>query len=91
MNCRWSMIGDFATLFSSKECGRPSLAHTSCSRGKKSKKLDGDFHVRQALGSPERAYTHFTNVLKAQLQVKIHCFKVNPVALNHDFYVHRPP
>ncbi|OMJ11767.1 hypothetical protein AYI70_g9499 [Smittium culicis] len=53
--------------------------------------LVGDFHVRQALGSPECAHTHFSNVLKAQLQVRIHSLKVNPVAFFADFPVHRPP
>ncbi|OMJ14991.1 hypothetical protein AYI70_g7555 [Smittium culicis] len=53
--------------------------------------LVDDFYVRQALGSAECAHTHFPNVLKAQLQVRIHCLKVNPVAFFADFSVHRPP
>ncbi|OMJ25104.1 hypothetical protein AYI70_g1132 [Smittium culicis] len=46
---------------------------------------------RQAHGGPEYAPTHFPNVLKAQLQVRIHSLKVNPVAIFAYFPVHRPP
>ncbi|OMJ18964.1 hypothetical protein AYI70_g5025, partial [Smittium culicis] len=34
---------------------------------------------------------NFYNVLKAQLQVRIHSLKVNPDAFFADFPVHRPP
>ncbi|OMJ15906.1 hypothetical protein AYI70_g6945 [Smittium culicis] len=47
--------------------------------------LVDDFHVRQALGSPECAHTHFPNVLKAQLQVRIHSLNVKPVAFFPNF------
>ncbi|OMJ26374.1 hypothetical protein AYI70_g224 [Smittium culicis] len=53
--------------------------------------LVDDFHVRQELGSPECAHMNFSNVLKAQLQVRINCLKVYPVAFIADFSVHRPP
>ncbi|OMJ13381.1 hypothetical protein AYI70_g8533 [Smittium culicis] len=85
------MISDSATGCSSEVCGRPSQ-HTDVAAGAKIFKfLVDDFHVRQALGSPECAHTHFSNVLKAQLQVRIHSLKVNPVAFFADFSVHRPP
>ncbi|OMJ17506.1 hypothetical protein AYI70_g5933, partial [Smittium culicis] len=64
------------------------LRHTQVAAGAKIFEfLVDDFHVRQALGGPECAHTHFSNVLKAQLQVRIHCLKVNPVAFFADFAV----
>ncbi|OMJ24327.1 hypothetical protein AYI69_g4674, partial [Smittium culicis] len=44
-----------------------------------------------ALRGPECAHAHFSNVLKAQLQVRIHCLKVKPVAFPPNFSVHPPP
>ncbi|OMJ17804.1 hypothetical protein AYI69_g7286 [Smittium culicis] len=68
------------------------LRHTQVAAGAKFFEfLVDDFHVRQALGSPECAYAHFSNVLKAQLQVRIHSLKVSPVAFFPNFAVHRPP
>ncbi|OMJ11845.1 hypothetical protein AYI70_g9462, partial [Smittium culicis] len=68
------------------------LRRTQVAAGaKKFEFLVEDFHVRQALGSPECTHTHFSNVLKAQLQVRVHCLKVYPVAIIADSSVHRPP
>ncbi|OMJ13948.1 hypothetical protein AYI70_g8192, partial [Smittium culicis] len=69
-----------------------AVRHTQVAAGAKNFEfLVDDFHVREALGGPECAHTHFPNVLKAQLQVRIHSLKVNPVAFFADFPVHRPP
>ncbi|OMJ07562.1 hypothetical protein AYI69_g11424, partial [Smittium culicis] len=59
----------FSPLASAQKYVVNCLRHTQVATGvKKIEFLVDDFHVRQALGSPECGHTHFSNVLKAQLQ-----------------------